>query len=191
MASPRQSNIDRRRERDICRQALSRHIVGERLGIAVSPSEVRLSPRPRDGYGWKPCPGHESGFSLLLAKNLSDHSIRTYRFLSRQVGNTFEAVPAEVSAEDVSLTALENAALSRRVQQLSDDLQNEIENKLCAEKENEELRQSLQVAEGNLSEHVEKARRCQASLLGCCDELDRSVPILAELRRIAVEGAAL
>lgn len=80
--------------------------MGERLGIVVSPSEVRLSPRPQDGYGWKPCPGYESGFSVLFAKNLSDHSISTYRFLSRQVGKTFEAVPAEVDAEDTNLLTL-------------------------------------------------------------------------------------
>lgn len=185
---------------------------------------MRLSPRPQDGYGWKPCPGHESGFSLLFAKNLSEHSISTYRFLSRQVGNTFEAVPAEVGAEDTNLLTLvrgclvcneyraltvsstarpsagfsaeidrlhqENAALSGHVQELLALSQNETESKLCVERENEELRESLQVAEDKLNERVEKARYCQTSLLACFDELDRMVPILAELRRIAVEGAA-
>ncbi|KAM3550747.1 hypothetical protein ARSEF4850_008188 [Beauveria asiatica] len=217
MASPRQSNVDRRRERDICRQALSKHI--------VKPSEVRLSPRPQDGYGWRPCPGYESGFSLLFTKNLSDHSISTYRFLSRQVGNTFEAVPAEAGAEDTNLLTLvrgrpvcseyraltvsstarpsagfsaeidrlhqENAALAGHVQELSVLLQNETESKLCVEKENGELRKSLKVAEDGLNERAEKARYCQTSLLACFDELDRTVPILAELRRIAVEEAAL
>lgn len=185
---------------------------------------MRLSPRPQDGYEWKPCPGYEGNFSLLFAKNLSDHSVSTYRFLSRQVGNTFEAVPAAVGAEDANHIALvrghlacddaraltvltttrpasgfsaeigrlqqENTALSGHVQELSDGLETEIERKLCVERENEELRKNLQAAEAAINERDEKARRCRAPLLKCFDELDRAVPILAELRRIALEELA-
>ncbi|KAH8715422.1 hypothetical protein HC256_004244 [Beauveria bassiana] len=124
----------------------------------ISPSEVRLSPRPQDGYGWKPCPGYENTFSLLFAKNLSDHSISSYRLLSRQVGNTFEAVPADVGAEATDHIPL--------------------------------LHEHLQAAEDKIKELVEKARGYQAPLLKCFEELDRTVPILAELRRIAMEGVA-
>ncbi|EJP61272.1 uncharacterized protein BBA_09777 [Beauveria bassiana ARSEF 2860] len=197
MSSPRQSNIARRRERDICRQALAQHI--------VSPSEVRLSPRPQDGYGWKPCPGYENTFSLLFAKNLSDHSISTYRLLSRQVGNTFEAVPAGVDVEatdhiplrpsrgfsaEISRLQQENALLSGHVRELSDALENEVDCKLRVEKEKEQQHKHLQAAEDKIKELVEKARGYQAPLLKCFEELDRTVPILAELRRIAMEGVA-
>lgn len=75
----------------------------ERLGIAVTPSEVRLNPRPLDGYSWKACPGHESFFDLVFAKNLSDQSISTYRLLARHVGKTYEAVSAEASEESANL----------------------------------------------------------------------------------------
>lgn len=185
---------------------------------------MRLNPRPQDGYEWKPCPGYGDSFSLLTAKNLSDHSISTYRFLSRQVGSTFEAVPAEVGAEDANpiavvrgrlvlddarkLTILttarrlsefsaeidrlqqENAALSGRIQELSDVLESETERRLCVERDNKELRASLQAAEADINDRAEKARRCQAPLQKCFDELDRTVPILAELRRIALEAVA-
>ncbi|KAH8713494.1 hypothetical protein HC256_006643 [Beauveria bassiana] len=183
MSSPRHSNVARRRERDICRQALSQHI--------VSPSEVRLSPRPQDGYGWKPCPGHENTFSLLFAKNLSDHSISTYRLLSRQVGNTFEAVPADVGAEPTDHIPLqENELLSGHIRELSDALENEVDCKLRVEKEKEQLYKHLQAAEDKTKELVGKARAYQAPLLKCFEELDRTAPILAELRRIAMEGVA-
>ncbi len=101
------------------------------------------------------------------------------------------ARPSAGFSAEIDRLHQENATLSGRVQQLSDGLQNEIESRLRVEKENEELRKSLHVAEDNLNEHVEKARRRQASLLECFDELERTVPILAELRRITVEGAAL
>lgn len=57
---------------------------------------MRLNPRPHDAYCWKPFPGHDALFSPVFAKSLSDHSIGTYRLLSKQVGKTFEAVLSEV-----------------------------------------------------------------------------------------------
>lgn len=83
-----------------------------------------------------------------------------------------------------------NAALSGQIQELSVLLQNETESKLCLERENEELERSLQAAEDQLKERADKARYCQTSLLACFDELEKTVSILAKMRRIAVEGAA-
>lgn len=40
-------------------------------------------------------PGHEKLFAPIFAKNLSDHSIGTYRLLMKQVGTTFEAIHQE------------------------------------------------------------------------------------------------
>lgn len=37
-------------------------------------------------------PGHEQLFAPIFAKNLSDHSVGTYRLLVKQVGATFEAI---------------------------------------------------------------------------------------------------
>ncbi|KAM3498090.1 hypothetical protein MY10362_008582 [Beauveria mimosiformis] len=100
------------------------------------------------------------------------------------------ARPSAGLSAEINRLHQENAALAGHVQELSALLQNETESKLCVEKENEELRRSLQVAEDGLNERAKKARDCQTSLLACFDELDRTVPILAELRRIAVEEAA-
>lgn len=41
-------------------------------------------------------PGMEACFSQIFAKNLSDHSIGTYRLLCEEVGKTFEALPSAV-----------------------------------------------------------------------------------------------
>ncbi|KAM4061275.1 hypothetical protein HRG_013743 [Hirsutella rhossiliensis] len=90
MSSVRHSNAERRRERDQCRERLSAHIL-DRLGIRTEPSEVRLIPREKDFYSWSILPD-KPYLSRIFLKNLSDHSISTYRLLSREVGHTFEAI---------------------------------------------------------------------------------------------------
>lgn len=79
----------------------------------MSPSEVRLSPRPLDGYRWKACQGHKHVFDLVFAKNLSDHSVSTYRLLARQVGKTFEVVSADASEENASQTVSVSQVIDR------------------------------------------------------------------------------
>jgi hypothetical protein len=49
-------------------------------------------------------PGKEHIFSEVFTKNLSDHSINTYRLLSRNVGKMFEAVLS--NAESASLDSI-------------------------------------------------------------------------------------
>lgn len=122
MVQARRSTTERRRERDKCREALSNHIrklclvriswvscgakslSGEKLGVAVEPLDIRLKPRASDPYAWKVLPGQELFFSGVFTKNLSEHSISTYRRLCKEVGKKFEAVfsavqcPARLSA---------------------------------------------------------------------------------------------
>ncbi|KAM3552015.1 hypothetical protein MY1884_007420 [Beauveria asiatica] len=206
MPSPRHSNVERRRERDNCRLALSRYIMDERLGIAVTPSEVRLNPRPLDGYSWKACPGHESFFDLVFAKNLSDQSISTYRLLARHVGKTFEAVSAEASEESANLILspsssklyaeneqlrTENLSLSQQVQQLSDALEKETEQKLTVASQNEELRQDLQSAKETIIQRTDEVLRYQTALSNWFRELDKAMPALDDLRHTMIEGATM
>jgi hypothetical protein len=65
---------------------------GQKLGIEVKPSDIRLDPRANDPYAWKILPRKEHSLSGVFAKNLSDHSIGTFRLLCNEVGKTFEAV---------------------------------------------------------------------------------------------------
>lgn len=65
------------------------------MGFEVQPTEVRLNPRPKDPYFWKILPGNEGLYASILSKNLSEHSIGTYRLLSSEVGKGFEAVARE------------------------------------------------------------------------------------------------
>ncbi|KAL2015886.1 hypothetical protein VTK56DRAFT_4661 [Thermocarpiscus australiensis] len=122
MAAIRQSNVERRRGREECREKLSKHIrkptqsnsktwltsPDDRLGIEIKPSEVRLNPRSNDPYRWEFLPGKEAFFSKVFAKNLSDHSISTYRLLCREVGETFEAVPNMQSLNLDSIVSVYN-----------------------------------------------------------------------------------
>ncbi|KAI0810065.1 hypothetical protein GGR55DRAFT_151276 [Xylaria sp. FL0064] len=81
------SNMERGRWRTKCRKILSQHIEAK-LGLRLSPSQVRLHTTREDGYSWKMLPEMQHVFS----KNLSDHSIRAYKDLCDNVGVTFEAV---------------------------------------------------------------------------------------------------
>jgi len=58
------------------------------------PKEVRLKPCAKDPYAWKVLPGKEEFSLSIFSKNLSNHSISTYRMLCREVGKSFEAVPS-------------------------------------------------------------------------------------------------
>lgn len=64
----------------------------QKLGIEVHPSDVRTNPKRKDPYSWRVLCGKEEFFSQIFSKNLSEHSIGTYRLLIDEVGKTFEAV---------------------------------------------------------------------------------------------------
>ncbi|RSL62174.1 hypothetical protein CEP51_013504 [Fusarium floridanum] len=107
MTSVRQSNVDRGKYRQRCREALSGHIY-DKLGINVKPSEVRLNPRAPDPYAWEFLSEKEEFLRRIFAKKLSDHSINTYKLLCDEVGVTFEAVSKAPSAPnpDVGISVL-------------------------------------------------------------------------------------
>ncbi|RMJ04855.1 hypothetical protein CDV36_014474 [Fusarium kuroshium] len=91
MSSTRQSNVDRGKHRQRCREVLSEHIC-DKLGITVKPPEVRLKPRASDPYAWEFLSEKKEVLRHIFAKKLSDHSINTYKLLCDEVGVTFEAV---------------------------------------------------------------------------------------------------
>jgi hypothetical protein len=71
------------------------------LAIKIKPVDVRLNPRETDFYSWTVVQGKEELYSKIFAKNLSNQSTGTYRFLCREVGKSFEAIPAtQVSTLD-------------------------------------------------------------------------------------------
>jgi hypothetical protein len=97
------SNERRALERTRCREALAAHISkspgnfgsGEtdipldlRLGLIVAPNQVRLHPRPEDGYAWSVTEPSKH----LLQSSLSDGNIRIYRSIREELGRSLEAV---------------------------------------------------------------------------------------------------
>ncbi|EFY94587.1 hypothetical protein X797_010948 [Metarhizium robertsii] len=196
----RQSNADRRRERDKCRLKLSQHI-NERLGIIVKPSEVRLNPRFHDAYVWRPFPGHEKLYAPIFGKNLSDHSIGTYRLLAEQVGGTFEATHRETTLGDAEGTTLllsnvqpsfsveierlttENRGLSEQICQLSSALATELEQRKVAEEDNKLLYDKLRLAENQLQQYSHAASCAQEMFSKTFAEMENSLSILAEIRQ--------
>ncbi|KAK0701939.1 hypothetical protein B0T26DRAFT_795827 [Lasiosphaeria miniovina] len=158
MVSMRQSNIERRRARDECREKLSKHI-HQRLGIKVKAADVRLNPRLNDPYAWRILPGEEHSLSRVFVKNLSDHSIGTFRLLCREIGKTFEAVLSSTQSSSLdSIVTLsvpepsfsvminelreENARLYQEVYELKSKARVESGQKKLVEEENCKLRSS-------------------------------------------------
>ena len=66
---------------------------GNKLGIKVEPTNIRLRPGVEDGYDWKPLSGKEDLFNEeLFTKQLSKHSVGAYIELYRGLEVSFEAV---------------------------------------------------------------------------------------------------
>ncbi|KAF2181005.1 hypothetical protein K469DRAFT_692521 [Zopfia rhizophila CBS 207.26] len=195
MAPIRQSNIDRRRVRDECRDKLSKHIQS-RLGIQIKPSEVRLIPNAADPYAWKVL----SEKAELFSKNISDHSIGAYRELCEGVGVTFEAVSSITHSADApdSLVSLRYAgtSFSAKIDQLKEEnarlLQelHEWRDKATAESERRELAEGqvrqLHGTHQQLQEQVRgyavTADNLRSSVSMCFQGLDKVLPVLEELR---------
>lgn len=108
---PRQSNIDRKVLRDECRQKLASHI-SDRLGISISPSDVRLNPTKHEPYDWKFIPEQQEYFTRLFSKSISDHSVGAYRILLGGVGVSFEAVLSTESSSLLTNSFLVNLSRS-------------------------------------------------------------------------------
>lgn len=64
-----------------------------RLKLSIHPSLVRLHTTEDDAYAWTFAPQK----SHLFDKNLSDHSIGSYKELCENVGTTFKAVPVSMA----------------------------------------------------------------------------------------------
>jgi hypothetical protein len=62
-----------------------------RLGLIVAPNQVRLHPRPEDGYAWSVTEPNKH----LLQSSLSDGKIRIYRSICEELGRSLEAVAPE------------------------------------------------------------------------------------------------
>ncbi|EJP60970.1 histone-lysine N-methyltransferase [Beauveria bassiana ARSEF 2860] len=126
--------------------------------------------------------------------------------LARHVGKTFEAVSAEASEESANLILspsssklyaeneqlrTENLSLSQQVQQLSDALEKETEQKLTVVSQNEELRQDLQSAKETIIQRTDEVLRYQTALSNWFRELDKAMPALDDLRHTMIEGATM
>ena len=69
-----------------------------KLGLSIEPTDIRLITNADDSYKWQALPEKQH----LFKKQLSKHSIGAYRELYREVGVSFEAVPATLSNANAS-----------------------------------------------------------------------------------------
>lgn len=81
--------------------------------------------------------------------------------------------------------------LSQQVQQLSDALEKETEQKLTVESQNEELRQDLQSAKETIIQRTDEVLRYRTALSNWFRELDKAMPALDDLRHTMIEGATM
>jgi chromosome segregation ATPase len=90
-------------------------IIGSRLGIPVSPEEVRLIPKPEDPYKWAFIPQKRH----LFQKQLSEHCIRAYKEISRGIDDeAFEAIPADTNDSQSRATATIAEVISEKTSNL-------------------------------------------------------------------------
>ncbi|GFG17784.1 hypothetical protein IFM61392_10217 [Aspergillus lentulus] len=107
MGAPRTSNIRRTIERNNCRKLLAQHI-GEKLGLTISPDQVRTKPRQDDPYRWFLSERvKEEG---LFDSNLSDLSSGKFgRILKALENEEIEAVPPEFEESPIN-EGMQNSA---------------------------------------------------------------------------------
>ncbi|KAK3939115.1 hypothetical protein QBC46DRAFT_388518, partial [Diplogelasinospora grovesii] len=185
MAPIRESNAERRRGRDECRDKLSKHIRKKIQSCPYNPANstrpearhrnkaLRGSPQSscKRPYCWRALPSKKNFYSEIFAKNLSAHSIGTYRLLCREVGKTFEAVPSSAQCQTLdSITSLsstepsfsavidqlreENKRLSQQVRESTGRADAESERKRLTEEENRQLRSNQQWLEDQIRDHA-------------------------------------
>ncbi|KAH8659478.1 hypothetical protein BGZ61DRAFT_567002 [Ilyonectria robusta] len=192
MAPTRQSNAERGRLRQACREVLSEHIY-----ISVKPSEIRLSPRATDPYTWKFLPEKEESLCIIFAKKLSDHSISAYRLLCEEVGVTFEAVLKAPSGSTPDICTLstemsfssrilelkqENARLHQELCEWRDKANAESECRREVEKERYQLQQSFQQLQGRVKDYEGDIEYLRSSVSMCHQGLEQVLPMLADLK---------
>ncbi|WQF89382.1 hypothetical protein CDEST_14396 [Colletotrichum destructivum] len=83
----RQSNLERAKWRNKCREALSQHI-NDGLGLEINPQQVRLLPHEDDLYTWDVSENKRH----LFKKHLSKLSTGPLMELCREVGLSFRAI---------------------------------------------------------------------------------------------------
>lgn len=102
MDLPNARNKHRVKQRARCREMLSEHLreapqstgvamadlSDSKLGLHISPVDVRMHPRNKDGYRWSVLPQKEH----LFEKNLSKLSTGIYTQIMQGIGVFFEAV---------------------------------------------------------------------------------------------------
>jgi hypothetical protein len=82
-------------------RAVTNQFVVHELGISIPPSQVRLSPDLKDPYRWVIRDDQKKLFEPIFVKNLSSHSINTYRLLSNGVKReAFRAVPIDANSDN-------------------------------------------------------------------------------------------
>ncbi|KAL7940600.1 hypothetical protein V8C42DRAFT_356148 [Trichoderma barbatum] len=198
MTIARQSNLERRRARDQCREKLSQHI-HQKLGIEVCPSDVRLNPKRRDPYSWRVLYGKEDFFSQIFSKNLSDHSIGTYRLLIEEVGKTFEAVNTEILSSLSSLTPLSppegsfttlidhlklsNEDLSIQLHEKTTELDIVSKRRQILEEENQRYKDNQRCLEEQLQDRTNLVVHLQGVVSSLFAMADKALPELEEIRQ--------
>ncbi|KAH8743333.1 hypothetical protein F5883DRAFT_441072 [Diaporthe sp. PMI_573] len=194
----RQSNIDRRRGRDECREKLAQHIYS-RLGIKIKPIDVRLNPRETDFYSWRVIQGKEELYSKMFTKNLSDHSTGTYRLLCREVGKSFEAVPPCVQVStggkilsmstEPSFSSIidqlreENANLLQQLQEATRKAETEHEQRKIAEEGNRQSRSYQAQLEKDFQRCAGLAAFFKDIVTKCATDMERVLPTLQDMRK--------
>jgi hypothetical protein len=86
----------------------------DNLALVVEPAQVRLITTSDDQYSWKVLPGKEH----LFRKQLSKHSTGAYMELFREVGASFEAVPATGETTKQSDGGEGSATFSGKIEEL-------------------------------------------------------------------------
>ena len=73
---------------------LALRLAETKLGISITPEQVRSRPTADDPYRWRVVPNLKGHFNhSLLQKDLSKHSIGAYRKIYYAIGKSLEAVP--------------------------------------------------------------------------------------------------
>ena len=71
----------------------------QRLGLQISPNNVRLQPRPDDQYSWS----FAESQCHLFKSSLSNGSVGTYQALCSELGRSIEAVPPHILQDSVQI----------------------------------------------------------------------------------------
>ncbi|KAK1838832.1 hypothetical protein CCHR01_18544 [Colletotrichum chrysophilum] len=202
-APQRQSNLERARWRSKCRQRLAEHIVEDRVGLTLDPSQVRLHPSTDDGYCWKVL-NDAHNYLFDKKKNLSDQSIGIYKDLYNLCGEVFEAVPREqvsavsettfpqIPAKATSFTArireleVQNDYLSQQTSLIKSQLDSEVRLRLEQKEELELSYQRLQAVLEDLKKANLRASFLEKSAMKCSQGMSKLRPIIDDIQQSCI-----